>query len=170
MPASMTAGSVANSDKNCGPKTRSSPPRIAPCDEGICKADPISLQHTFFISGTPVLTDEACACSIEGKHDVVDQGVCICSGSISGNCDCIEGVDAGLYEQICNGKNSVLQTCGNTKKQYRFTGLWVKTELMQGYPAFVFSPEEVDHYQSSGLYTGRSHWQLPHLRRPYDRR
>ena len=28
--ASITAGSVANSDRNCRPKIRSSPPRIAP--------------------------------------------------------------------------------------------------------------------------------------------
>ena len=55
-----------------------------------------------------------------------------------------------MYEQICNGKNPVLQTCGNTKKQYCFTGLRVKTELTQGYPAFVFSPKEVDHYQRCG--------------------
>ena len=30
IPASITAGSVANSDRNCRPKIRSSPPRIAP--------------------------------------------------------------------------------------------------------------------------------------------
>ena len=27
-------------------------------------------------------------------------------------------------------------------------------ELTQGYPAFVFSPDEVDHYQSSGYIQG----------------
>ena len=99
--STFAKSAIDNSDKKQSTKDRT-------CDEGIGKADPISFQHTFFISGTPVLTDEACACSIESKHDVVDQRVCICGSGISGNRDCIEGVDTGLYEQICNGKNPVL--------------------------------------------------------------
>ena len=33
-------------------------------NEGICKAGSIRFQHSFFITGTPVLTDKACTCSI----------------------------------------------------------------------------------------------------------
>ena len=97
----------------------------------ICNTDAVGFQHSFFVSGTPVLTDEACTCSIESKHDVIDQGVCICSGGISGNHDCIKRVDTGLYEQISNGKDTVLESCRDTQEQYGFAGLGMKADLSQ---------------------------------------
>ena len=44
-------------------------------NEGICKADSIRFQHSFFITGTPVLTDKACTCSIKRKQDVYKRQV-----------------------------------------------------------------------------------------------
>ena len=98
-------------------------------DESICKTDSIRFQHSFFILGTPVLTDKTCTCSIKSKHNVINQGISICSSCISGNHHCVKRVDASLHKQVCNGKDSVLKTGRDTKHENCFARLGVQADF-----------------------------------------
>ena len=76
------------------------------CTERISKCYEIAFFHSFFIPGSPVLAHETGTGHIEGKHNIVNQIVCIRSGSISGNHDRIKGVDYRIEQKGLQSRRS----------------------------------------------------------------
>ena len=102
-------------------------------DQACCKlikqTDEIAFEHTLFVSGTVVLTHKAGTSGIERIHDIKNQCVSVCSRSTSGNHDSIERINTGLYKQIGNCENCILDSGRDTKHQNRNGGVSVKSDV-----------------------------------------
>ncbi len=119
------------------------------CTERISKCYEIAFFHSFFIPGSPVLAHETGTGHIEGKHNIVNQIVCIRSGSISGNHDRIKGVDSGLNKKVCNRENRILKTGWNTEIKNSFSINVMITQIAQTNFTFIIASHQMDQDQSS---------------------
>ena len=91
---------------------------------------------------------------MEGGHDVVDQCVGVGGGCVAGHHHRIEGVDAGLDEQIGNGKQRVLNACGNADEQHCPGCRRMKPQLLGMNSAGILPAQEIPENQNGGEILG----------------
>ena len=99
------------------PKKKQQKTKYGTGSKSIKQTYKITLEYSFFITCTEVLTDETGASGVKGIHDIKNQCVCICSGRTSGDHNGIKRVDADLYKQIGNRKNRILDPRRNSDHQ-----------------------------------------------------
>ena len=79
-----------------------------PDAEGIAQRDEVALLDPLRLAGAVVLAHKAGAGSVEGGHHVVDQRIGVGGGRVAADHHRVEGVDAGLNEEVGQRKDGVL--------------------------------------------------------------
>ena len=102
------------------PKEEQASAQQQPHAKGIAQTDEVAFLHAVRLACAVVLAHEAGAGHIERGHAVVDHGVGVGGGAVALDHERVEGVDACLNEQICNGKNGVLKTGRNAQRKNAF--------------------------------------------------
>ncbi len=118
--------------------------------KGIQQNDTVALEDTIRLSGTPVAADKGGAAGIEGRHHIEDQRIGVGSCRATGYHHRIEAVDADLYEEVCNGKDGVLQAGGDADHQHPLGGGLVDAQLFQMHSAGILLAHQMPHDQQSG--------------------
>src|SRR5699024_11582511 len=73
---------------------------VCSSDLGIAQRDEVALLDPLRLAGAVVLAHKAGAGSVEGGHHVVDQRVGVGGGRVAADHHRVEGVDAGLNEEV----------------------------------------------------------------------
>ena len=115
--------------------------------KGIQQNDTVALEDTIRLSGTPVAADKGGAAGIEGGHHIEDQRIGVGSCRATGYHHRIEAVDADLYEEVCKGKDGVLQAGGDADHQHPLGGGLVDAQLFQMHSAGILLAHQMPHDQ-----------------------
>ena len=108
------------------------------------------------VPGTPVLAHEAGAGGVEGGHHVIDNGVRIGRGGVSGYHDGIEGVDSRLNEQVGKGEDHVLEACRNAQHQQLPYFAAINADGLRLHPTVPLQADQVPQYQPGGNILGQN--------------
>ena len=93
---------------------------------------------------------------MEGGHHVIDNGVRIGRGGVSGDHGGIEGVDSRLNEQIGKGEDHVLEACRNAQHQQLPYFAAINADGLRLYPTVPLQADQVPQYQPGGNILGQN--------------
>ena len=101
-----------------------------PHAEGVAQTDEVAFLDAVGFAGTVVLAHEAGAGHVEGGHAVVDHVVGVGGSAVALDHEGVKGVDAGLDEQVGDGKNGVLEPGRHPQGQDALGGGRVQVQLV----------------------------------------
>ena len=104
----------------------------------VAKTDKIAFEHAAALARTEVLPHKGRTGSVERRHDVVDYRVGVGGGGVALDHYMVKGVDGRLYEEVCDGKNSVLKSCGYAKHEHAFDLSGIETDKLRAQAALAF--------------------------------
>ena len=86
--------------------------------EGQPQAQHVALFHSLAVPGAVILAHKAGTGQVDRRHHVVNQGVGVGRRCVALHHHGIEGVDARLNKQVCDGEDGVLKPGGNGNGQH----------------------------------------------------